>query len=545
MPTQFSFDGQIKKIPGSYSTIKSGMKNPPVALPYGNVLIIDTGSGAGWGCGAGVDGEFDNGKSSIYHYDNIFDYREAQKGGLLWLLGQPLFRPAGKGVNGVSRVSVIKAATTVGATIEYDFNDTQQSTSGGSGTNITIKLTDEGVIGNGVLLNGNLTKGFGAKLSAGKIDSTKFILTFYRGTYKGLDQNNLPYDGITEANSVAIVVATSPECTNFQELVDWMGYSADFNKYFRFVSSSENLLYAPSEADYDYYADYNLASGGTESYAASALLTDVLTAIEDLDVNFILSDQYGANAMSSKNDEILNHINEASKYKPELYVAAGNDVNDFVSLSIASTAHFDDDTVSVVHGAIYKQSQQGLRTYNSLYHAAAMMAREAGLAPQVPITFKNLDFDGMVHQLNDKEVIKALDAGLLVTRMEAGTFDIVKGINTLQANIFLLNDDGTTHSKQIKRIERTLNNEIRIQSRADLLKAPQGVNRNTLSPQDLEAWLIKYLKSKLAKPDADNLILNFQDITIERQADGYFASYKFTPNTEISFLFNTGLMIGI
>ncbi len=545
MATSFSFDGQIKKIPGSYSTIKSGIKNPPVALPYGNVLVIDTGSGAGYGGGAGVDGELSNGKASIYNFDNISDYRDFQKGGLWWLLGQPLFRPAGLGVNGISRISVIKAATTKAAILSYDFNDTQQSTSGGSGTNITIKVTDEGLIGNGTLSSGILIKGFAGKLSAGTIDPTKFILTFYRGTYKGLDQNNLPFDGITSDNSVALIIAKSPECSTFQQLVDWMGYSADFNKHFKLISTSDNLLYAPTAADYNYYADYNLATGGTESYASAALLTSVLTAVQDLDINFILSDKYGVNAISDDNDTILDSIIEDSKFKPELYIAAGNDVNDFQSTSIAAAAHFNNDSTTIVHGSIYKQSKQGLRTYNSLYHAAAMVGREAGLAPQIPITFKNLDFDGMVHQLNDKEVTKALDAGVVVTRLEAGTFDIIKGINSLQTNTFLLNEDGTTHSKQLKRIERQLNNEIRIQSRADLLKAPNGVNRNTLGPEDLKAWLIKYLKTKLAKPDADNLILSFQDIVIERRSDGYFVNYKFEPNTEISFLFSTGLMIGI
>ena len=546
MATSFSFDNQNIQIPGSYSTIKSGLKNPPIALPFGNILVIDTGSGAGYGGGAGVNGQYANGKGSIYNFDNIADFRDFVKGGKWWLLAQPLFRPAGLGINGVSRISYIKAATTVAATIQYDFDDSDISTSGPTGSHFTIKVTDEGLIGNGVKVGSVLTQGFGAKLSAGVIDSSKFILTFYRGDYKGLDQNNLPYDGITAADSTPLVVAKSPEFSNAQELIDWMGYDFYFNKSFKLTSATINGTGNLAPEDLTYWgSDYNLATGGTESYAASTLLDDVLTAVADLDVNFILADKSGVNAISTANDKILTAIIEQFKFKPELYVAGGNDVNDFQSSSVAAAIHFNSDSVSVVHGGIYKQSQQGLRTYDSLYHTAAFVGREAGLQPQVPLTFKNLDFDGMVHLLTDKEVTKALKAGVLVTRLESGSFDIVKGINSLQANTFLVNDNGTTASKQIKRIARQLNNEIKIQSRADLLKAPNGVNRNTLSAQDLQAWLTKYLRSKIAKPDSDNLIISFEDIVITRRQDGYFIAYKFTPNSEISFLFFTGLIINI
>lgn len=547
MANTYVFDGSTIIIPGSYSEIKSGMKNPPIELPFGNLLVIDTGSGASYGGGAGVDGELTKGKDSIYDFDNIEDFRDFAKGGLWWLLALPLFRPNGLGFNGISRISYIKAATTIGATIQYDFDDSDSSlsNSGPTGSSLTIKVTDEGLIGNGVKVGTNLTKGFAGKLSAGIIDPTQFVLTFYRGTYKGLDQNNLPYDGISEANSTPIVLAKSPEFANVQELIDWMQIDFNFNKHFKLTVS--NILGSGNLApeDVTYWSDYNLAVGGTESYVSSQLLTDVLSAVADKDVNFVLADQYGASAQSANNYQILTSIIEELKYKPELYIAGGNDINDFDSVSLAAATYYNNDSVSVVHGAIKKQSQQGIRIYNSIYHAAAMVGREAGLEPQVPITFKALDFDGMTHSLNDKEITKALKKGLLTTRLEGSSFDITKGVNSLQQNTFLVNDDGTTHSKQMKRIARQLNNEIRIESKRALLKDPNGVNRNTLSEIDVKAWVIGYLKSKQVTPDTDNLILSFQDIVVTRRQDGYFISYKFVPNSEISFLFFTGLIIGV
>jgi hypothetical protein len=546
MATSFVFNGQTITIPGAYSQIKSGIKNPSISLPFGNVLIIDTGSGAGYGGGAGIAGQYSQGADSIYNFDNIADFRDFAKGGLWWLLAQPLFRPAGLGINGVSKISYVKAATTTAATMTYTLQDDGDvSNSNTDVATLNIAVTDEGIIGNGILTSGVLTKGFAGKVSAGIIDTTKFVFTFYRGTFKGLDQNNLPFDGIIDINTTALVVAKSPEVSNVQDLITWMNQDFLFNKHFKLTSSTIFGSGVLNTSDITTYSAYNLASGGTETYADPALLANTLTACNNLDVNFIFADQYGANAQSAANYSILANITTTSKFKPELYVGAGNDVNDFVSLSQATAVYYNNDAVTVVHGGVLKQSKQGLRKYNVMYHTAAVLGREAGLEPQVPITFKNLDFDGMQHTLNDKEVTQALNKGVIVTRLENGTFDIVKGVNSLQTNTFLVNDDGTTSSKQIKRIARQLNKEIIVNSKADLLKNPQGVNRNTLSIQDLNAWTVGYLKTKQCTIDVDNLILSFQDITISRVSDGYFISYKFVPNSEISFLFYTGLIVGI
>lgn len=551
MATSFVFNGKTITLPGSYSTIKSGMKNPPIALPFGNVLIIDTGSGTGYGGGAGINGEFAKGKESIYDFDNIEDYRDFQKGGLWWLLGQPMFRPAGLGINGVSKISCVKAATTIAARIHYNFtSDVDSSVSHSiAGNTLEIAVTDEGLIGNGALgtdtgATTNLIKGFAGKLSQGEIDTTKFVLTFYRGTYKGLDQNNLPYDGINQASATPIVVAQSPEFTYMRELVAWMNIDFNFNKHFKLITyaivGTGELVYN----DVIQNGSYALASGGTETYVAANLLTDTLSAVADLDINFIFADNWGANAQSSKNFQILTHIIEDSKFKPELYVGGGDDINTYQSQSIGTAVFYNNDSVTVVHAGVKKQSQQGLRKYNVMYHAAAVLGKEAGQEPQVPITFKSLDFDGMLHLLNDKEATQALNAGVVVTRLENGNWDIVKGVNTY-ASIYLVDDNGKTASKQIKRIARQLNKEIIVNSKKQLLKNPNGTNRNTLSEIDVVAWLIGYLKSKQATVDVDNLILNFQDIVVTRTGDAYNITYKFTPNSEISFLFFTGLIINV
>lgn len=547
MATQFNFNGNTIKIPGVYTNTKSGIKNPSQALPYGNVLIIDTGSGATWGGGAGIDGELAANKKAIYEFDNIADYRNFHKGGLHWLLAEPLFRPAGTQFGGASKVYFIKAATTTAAEIAVSFTgDGGGSESVVNGGDFTIQILDEGVIGNGVLnTNSELKKGYAIKMEAGTIDTNKFVLKFYRGGWTGTDQNNLDYNGISDLNAKPVLIETSPEFDNVSTLYNWMLTDASFAVNFKlkagYTTGGDGSVDYYDLLDYD---TYTLASGGTESYAGTALLDTVLTTIKDMDVSFILSDKYAANATATSNDTILEHIVSESVFKPQLVIGGGNDENGFAS-SLAAAAHFDSDSVTLVHGGIKKISKQGLREYDSIYKAAAICGREAGLAPQIPITFKNIKIDQERHDLTDKQITQALDAGVVVTKLQDGSFDIVKGINTLQENTFLVNEDGSTHSLQIKRIARQLNNEIRVNSKKALLKNPLGVNRNTLSEEDLKDWLKGYLLSKKAKPGQDNLIIGIGDITVSRTADAYSVEYEFTPNSEISFLFFTGLIINI
>lgn len=540
MATSFSFNGQIIKIPGVYTTIKSGQTNPPIALDYGTVLVIDTGTGAGWIGGSGFNGELAQGEDTLYVLRDMKEMREFAKGGIWWLLAQPLFRPSKPGVNGVSQVIFARLATTTAAQISYTF------TGGGSnGGQITIKVRDEGLVGNGVLAsNNNLSKGYAGIMIPGVINPSKFILKFYRGTWKGTDTlNNTDYGDIPDTNAAPELLVQSPEFDNIQTLISWMQNDFTFNKYFLLSSSSVSGTGAVDSGDLSTYNSWNLAGGGTETYN-NALLDQFLDIIKDKPISFIFSDKYNTNAQSLENSKLLDHIETVSKYKPELYVGGGFDIGDFAN-SLATAAFFDSENVTVVHGGVKKFTPNGERVYDSLYKTALVLGREAGLQPQIPLTFKEIDIDGEVHSLTDKEVIQALDAGVLVTRKQTDTFDIVKGINTLQENTFLVNNDGKTHSKQIRRITRQLNKEIIINAYRQILKDPNGVNRNSISEQDMISWLQGFLRTKIASPQQDNLILNFGTITVTRQQDGYFIEYQFTPNSEISFLFFTGLIVNV
>lgn len=657
MATSVVFDGKTRTLPGVFSTIKSGIKNPSINSAFGNCLIIDTGSGAHFGGGSGIVGTFKSAKDSLYTFDNVRDFQRFVGGGLWWGLSAPIFNPGGGATSGASSLTYVRAAITTPASISYTF------TGGGpNGGTLVAQVRDEGDRGNGVLgdetratavvtvtdygdsdasvynefvsvilsgitvatynlqvgdvianivtglvlsaqslgyvdvissnatqlvitalrgkgatVNGTsptisagggawataaafsggitgslLTRGYGAKMIAGISDSTKFILQIYRGSFRGLDtqiSNGDPFDGVAETSTVAELVAQSPEFTNISTLITWAQSDPTFVASFNLLSSSTFGTGAITSADLAVNSSYKLAVGGTETFSNTYLNT-VLDNITDLSYDFILADNWGANARSTNNLSIQSFAINDAKVKPDIYVGAGIDSTKWnsggASDTLSVTAAFNSQYVTVVHGGIKKASPNGsiLKKYDSIYKAAQLMGREAGLAPQIPLTFKSISIDGELHNLTDKEAILGLNGGALMTRLSGNTFSCIKGVNSTQSpnNVFLVNTDGSTHSKQLARIERQLNKELII-NLTQLLKKPDGSNRNTLNQFDVKAFVEAYLNTKVATTQADNLILSYRNITVSFTGDVLSITYGVVPNLEVSFVLITGFLL--
>lgn len=539
MATKINVKGKLVTRPGVYSQVKSGIKNPPLELSYGNICIIDTGKGAGFGGGAGINGSLNSGENSIHAFQTIQDFRNFVKGGLYWLIAEPLFRPAGAGINGASTVFFVRACTTTHAEIAYTF------TNGA----VTFQTLDEGINANGVLLSGELTKGYGCKIVPGLIDTSKYIIQFYVGTYKGADpmNSNTPYDSIAEANTKAQLLIQSPELTSVQELIDWCTESYDFAQYFKLktgATATGNFV----AADITSNTGYKVASGGTEVYNASDF-DATLQQIKNLDNTFFLSTEYGADATSLNNTKLLDFCQNEAKYEKFIVVAGGFDKTKFKGgsgSSVATAEFFDSDKVVVVHGGVKKTARGvGFKVYDQFYKAAAVIGRICGLEPQVPVTLKNISIDGEIHQLSDDEQEFALSKGVLYTYYdyELGNYVVGQGINSLQNNQYLVNDDGTSFSIAVKRITSQLNKEIIYTAKRVFFGKNTGPNRNTVTEDDIKAWLEGFLQRKTASTLQDNLIIRFGNITVTVQQDNYFVSYEFVPNFEISKIVFTGFIL--
>lgn len=662
MATSIIFNGKSTNIPGVYSTIESGIKNPALDQEYGNLLIIDTGSSRGkggqFGGGAGINGTLTSGKSSMYTFDDSKSFQKFIGGGLWWFLADPLFAPGGGATGGVSSLTYVRAESTEPAEIVLVFGATDDSDSDLDSSNdgeVVVQVRQEGYAGNAVMgdearatatitvsnvgsvgdsiallvdgqpiaehttktgenvaavvaalaqsieyiglaglvsqnatqivisaprgyadeLNGLpatiqlsgtasassgnfsggvegtvLTRGYAAVVTNGTSNTSKYKVQFYRGTFKGTNDaisltNITPYNNLAELLCKPELLIESPEITTVTELVAWMNDTAGkgykFNLWFKLknstIASTDEIL--PQDL-----TGYVKATGGSESSDIDDL-NKVLDSIGDQFYDFILADKWGDEARSTENIAIFNWIVTQAKIKPDMYVAAGSTEGEFAGLTINVANAYDNQAITIVHGGPKKLDVNGIsfKEFESIYKAAAALGREAGLEPQIPLTFKNLGIEGEVHVLTDSEIQLGLTEGILMSRPDAGGFEVIKGVNSLQLNDHLVNPDASTHSKQLSRIERQLNKEIVINAKRDLLKKPNGVNRNTLKPEDVKAWLEGYLTGKIATDQDDDLILSFRAVTVTVEGDVYNVTYAFQPNFEVSFLVFTGVMI--
>ena len=550
MATEFTFDGKTIIIPGTHSRLVSGVKNQPVELSYGTALFIDTGSGAGYGGGAGINGVTADRKDAFYEFDNLRDFQNFVGGNLPWLLATPLFKPAGSGIQGLSKLIYVRAARTTPGTLTIEFvgdGTASVSTSINNGGSLTIRTKYEGLAANGALSPdlSRLSRGFGVTMEAGIDDTAKFVLKFWRGAFTGNDANGFPHDGIAANDGVPILLATSEEFNNIATLITWMQEDFEFNGFFELTGSAVNGTGAVDQYDLLDFGDFQMFTGGTETFG-STNLDDVLEDIVNMDFSFILCDRYGTESQHGNNFRIAAAAND-HKYEPEVYIASQDDRSGF-ALSKADCVYYDNENTTVVHGAVRiskRNSALGYRVYPSIYKAAGLLGREAGRPPQVPLTNKNIAISGEEHALSEKEAKQALKIGLLVTWLDNGKFICIKGVNSLQKNTYLLNEDGTTHSKQLRRMGRQLNKEIIINSKAQLLDQEEGVNRNTLSEADVKTWLFGYLKLKTADSETDNLVISQRNITVTRNQDLYDVEYEVVMNTEISFILFTGKIVDL
>lgn len=552
MPTSIVFNGKSKILPGIYSEIKSGIQNPPRSASYGKLCMIDTGQfGATFGGGAGINGTLEKGKDAIYTLANLREYKSFVKGGLAWLLGQPLFFPDGFSSNGVSEVQYIRACTTVPAEITFEFGDAETSGEDSSvdGGTITVQSRIEGVIGNGLLEGTVLYKGIAAIMRAGANDTNKFIIDFYMGTYKGEDTDSDPYDGISKANSVAELLVSSPEVRTMAELVAWMQTDGTFNYYF--YMSASNILGSGviDSTDLTNYSSYAVFSGGTESYS-TADLNAALDYITENDYSFILCDGWGDSAMNANNGLIVAHVATEARYEKFVIIGGGKDSLKFTQTngSIPIAQYYDSDKVIVVHSGVKIPSNisgTGYKEYDSIYHAAAVAGRICGLPPQVPVTFKGLNIFGVLHPLKQKEQELCLLEGVLCTtyHQEVGRFVVVQGVNSLQRNTYLINEDASSFSIQVKRIIAQANKTLMINARQTLFNTETGANRYTLSKQVVKDWAKRQLKALTVTTTDDNLFLSFRNVEVESSEDNLYLRYAAICNSEITKLLITGTLL--
>jgi len=540
MATEFNFNGRLVKLPGVSSQVTSGVTNAPIDLDFGNVLILDTSATSTFGGGSGVSGQDTQGEDSVYTFNNITDFRNFVRGGEHYDLAEPLFRPFGS-FNGASNIIYVRALNTVAATRTLTFTG-----GGGNGGTLTIASKHEGLCGNGTVASDVLQVGLGVQMEASTIDPTRFVLKFYRGSFVGNDSNGVPYNNISAADSQAELLATSSPFNTMAELRAWLDTDISFRNNFRVTTFTPAGTGAIDAADLTSNDDLVGFAGGTQTSDATSL-NNAFETITELDYSFVLAPDSGAQYNSATNSAILSHLVNEARFEKVMIVGGGENNNDFVSTSIAAADFYDSDRVVVVHGGIeVSDPRSGTREKDAKYKASLVLGRILGIEPQTNPAFKGVNYVRDKAPLNRNQRVRALDAGVLTTNFDRdiGAFVITQGINTLQNNRNLVNEDGTSFSISLRRIAAQLNKGIEINAKIDLLgNQTVGANRATLSPTVVESWTKAYLQRQTATTTADNLIIRFQNITSTINQDAYFIQYQFEPNTEINKLFFTGVII--
>lgn len=537
MSTVVTFGNKNIVEPGVYAQIKSGTSNAPSAFSTGNVVIIDTGEGAGFGGGSGINGTLQSGSKSIYSFNLQKDFQAFVRGGILWDIADYLFNPV-NGAPGAQNVSVVRAATTVPASITYDFTS---STDGGT---FIARCKNEGACGNGVASGSKVRQGYGSQMKVGIVDPTKYIIEFYEGTFKGNDPDGDPYDGIAQDNANPILIARSIEFNNINDLIKWAKNDASFQARFDVNPTSAAVGTGVLVAgDYTANNTLKLATGGTTTYNP-ADLDSALSQMTEFDNTFFLSLKNAADAQGTENTKLLSHIVNESEFKKFIIVGGGNDALGFDQAdgSIETAQYFNSPYVIVVHSGFYVKQpfSAAKKVKSSVYHAALVCGRLSGLLPQTSVTFKTIRANDFLHQLTQQQRESALQAGVLHNRFVANLGYVVnQGINSLQLNTQLINPDGTSHEITIMRIAEQLNKELVLNMRPVFV----GQNLNTASPADVKAYVEGYLTFKTATKTQDNLILRFEKVNVVQVEDYYEISYCFVPNGPLNKLFVTGFIL--
>mgnify|MGYP000762803532 FL=1 len=385
-------------------------------------------------------------------------------------------------------------------------------------------------------------------ITPGVEDTSKWIMSFYVGSYTGTASDGLPYGEISAAAAEPRLVVQSPEFDNIKTLIKWAQTDSTFAQAFQLDSTSEAKGEGTvSESDVtDLLNVYTPAAGGTETYNQTNFEA-VLDQIVGLNYSFVFMDQFGDNANSALTKAYITHMNNAAKFPHFLFVGGYSVAADY-SKSIELAQGFDSSYIQVTHGEVGLASDiapQKYRWWTVMYNLCAQLGRTAGKEPMIPVTNKSIGVDRVRHILTESEQKKALKYGLLVTVKNdyLGKFVVLQGVNTLQDNANLFNAKGQSYSIQFMRIVAQINTELVVNAEIDLLGQENGVNANTLSAGAVKDWTVAYLQSRTATNETDNLLLAFQDVVVTRKEDAWFTTYKIRVNNEITKLFFTGFLI--
>ena len=525
------FDGKLYTEPTSKSKIISGVRNFGSPSTSGNVLIIDTGAGAGYGLGAGVENAGGTRQITdagvLSEFNSASEMKNGVKGGKIWDLASYLYNPH-PSQNGASKVYLMRAALTAAASVTLAAGATTET--------IVITSKEEGTFLNGVIGSGSgLTSGYGAAIEAGTVDTAKFVLKIYRSSYRGVDAGGLLYDGITaaEAELNDILVYQSNEYATMATLTAGLDLDEGFTALFSYTAAAvtENL-----QAD-----ALTVFAGGTETYSK---LSEALDLAAELEFSLILCLDLADATPNTNNSLILSFIQNDAAFKKFAFIGGGGTKAAFSSISKVAALAFDSRYGVICHHSFkvpYVLNQNVDVLKDGSYFAAAVCGLHAGMPPQTPATYKPISTGVLDHVLSENERVDAIDSGVLHLKFVRSLGWVInQAINTKQANSYLINADGSSPEISVERIIAQVNREIA--EGAEPLFV--GGNRFSVTASDLVTYAAGYLETNSAEAGKkDGMIINYSNVKAVRTGTVWAITYDFEANTPINKVFSTGTLI--
>lgn len=536
MATVVNFFGKKCIEPGSYAAMKYTPHSTVNVAEFGNVMIIDTGlslednnaDGAAveFAGGAGVNATSVSagGLKSVYAFESINDFNDFMGGGLVVDIARVIFTPR-DGAAGAPKLYYVRAANTKPAKLAINSSD------------ITLTCKNEGNVGNGIVdsVNSKLQVGYSAKIVAGDIDSNKFKLIIYKGTYAGTDKDGETFSGNAWGECEPIIIYESSEFLTTDELYNEMIYNVNVKAEFEVTFVNSGNLALQSET---------LSAGGVTTFDTD-YYSEVLEAIEELDVTFFLTTNLDLSKAtdSDSNGKLFTFLKTKAKYTEFMAVGCGGSKSELFTASPSSkdvAMYYGDRQVVAVHGkpVVPRKDCNGVKTLYSIYLAADVIGLNAGAAPQTPLTFKRLGFAAFEYDLTKSEREEALKYGIMHPRNVNGYWCVNQGVNTIQwpNNLQTLDPNGNSFELSVELIKAQMNKELTI----DAQNRFTGLTAAQASPAAVKAFTESKLSGFVAEQGADNLIIRWRNVVVTANNGDYTIYYDFVPNVPVNKTFFVG-----
>lgn len=578
MATQITVGNKTTSIPGVYSTVRSGIINPPSAVDYGNTVIIDDGTFglSNYIAINGIEGENKQDLDSALEFNEFAEITPYIWDSELLPIIKSLYKPSNiAGINGINKLTILQASETTAATTTLTFAKGSldlkttfegESLNGGFATKTFDVDPDDNSI---VPLTTELSKGLAVRLENGR--AFGYSLVFYRGVHDraedtlnpgyGYNEKLLPDISSNIQNTYNITkpqpLFRSPDLKTLSDLKRWLSRSNDFKRWFSVTSftipdTSDDLIVAADIANnHTDLLPYKAFAGGTTTFTPQAY-SKAIDLVKELDNSFFLSLQSGDDATGINNTALSNLLKSGELNWEKFQIVAAYDNSDSFIGDLNSSQYvanyYDSSKTIVVHGAAKVSNVEypnGYRNISQLEKAAKVLGRIAGLTPQTPITWKDISINAEVHKLSEGEKEVALQNGILCTfyDSELTNFVVLAGINSLTNNEFLINEDGQSFEISIERIKSQLNKELIFGAKRAFFGKNSGPNRATVSEQDLLTWTKGFLESKVATTDRDNLLIRVDKISTRIEQDNIYVNYGVVVNTPINKIIFSGFML--